>query len=171
MKTQKIVIGAALAFALASGAAAQQTGSTTSSSQQGQGKEVKVTGCLQSAQAGLGGATTSSGDRFILTNAMMSSGSSSTSTGGATTTKPSTGAGATSSTGTGTTYLLEGKTSDLRQHLNQQVEVTGKLESPSTTGSTTGGQRTEPSTGSARLANAQRLQVESVRMIASSCTK
>jgi hypothetical protein len=93
----------------------------------------------------------------------------------------------------GSTYLLEGDSSELRQHANQQVEVRGRLESSSmsgsgsSTGSTAGGSATgstagsatgstagsgtsSSATGSSSSTNAQRLRVESVRMIASTCS-
>lgn len=70
-------------------------------------------------------------------------------------------------TASGATYLLEGKGSDLKQHVNQLVEITGTSDSSASSSSATS---TPTETGSAR-ANAQRLQVEAVRMIASSCGK
>src|SRR4030095_1930602 len=86
MKTQNIVIGSALAVALASGAAAQQSGNTSNNrdNQQSRNGSVTVTGCLQSSTAGLAGGAgaggaasstsrSSAGDHFMLTNASMGS--------------------------------------------------------------------------------------------------
>lgn len=54
---------------------------------------------------------------------------------------------------TGPLYILDGNKDELRQHLSQQVEVIGELKDSSAPGSP------------------QRLDVESVRMIASSCAR
>jgi hypothetical protein len=54
--------------------------------------------------------------------------------GGSRAQSPSPGAGAAGAAAgasSGTTFMLEGKTNDLRKHVNQQVEVTGRLESAS----------------------------------------
>jgi len=75
----------------------------------------------------------------------------------------------------GASYILEGRESELRQHANQLVEISGRIDngssnsassSPTETGSASASNRSQ-SNG----ANAQRLQVESVRMIASTCSK
>jgi hypothetical protein len=77
---------------------------------------------------------------------------------------------------TGATYILEGKTSDLPNHVNHQVEITGKLDPSNSTsgssatasGSTTAG---TPTSGAGRPApDGQRLQVESVKMVAATCS-
>ncbi|HZT75037.1 MAG TPA: hypothetical protein VFA27_00165 [Vicinamibacterales bacterium] len=82
----------------------------------------------------------------------------------------------------GSTYLLEGDNSELRQHANQEVEIRGRIES-STSGSTssygstgsTAGSTSSATSGSNRSAsssstNAQRVRVESVREISSTCS-
>jgi hypothetical protein len=51
--------------------------------------------------------------------------------------------------------MLEGKTDELRTHIGQQVEVTGKAE--------------DREAANPNQPNAQRLEVESVRMIAQNC--
>jgi hypothetical protein len=75
----------------------------------------------------------------------------------------------------GASYILDGKTSDLRNHVNHQVEITGRLDSSSSTsssgstaGSTTAGTSTSGSHRSS--ADSQKIQVESVKMIAATCT-
>lgn len=198
MKTQNIVIGAALAFAVGSTAVAQQSSGTQGDRDTRQGRNtVTVTGCLQPAQAGLagggaagGGAASSTsrsseGDRFILTNAMKGSGSrSESSSSGA-----AAGAGAGAGASSGTTYVLEGKTDDLRKHVNQQVEVTGRLEPASSSGtsgsSTRSGssdrdttQRSDKTAAGGDGASSpsasgtgQRMQVESVRQVSASCSR
>jgi hypothetical protein len=84
--------------------------------------------------------------------------------------------------------MLDGRETELRPHLNHQVQVTGRLDSTSGTTSDTSS-RTGTSTGSTATTtgsrststdtaasgargsanNAQRLHVESVRMISSTC--
>jgi hypothetical protein len=188
MKTPNIVIGAALAVALGSTAVAQQSSSTQSDRDNRQGRNtITVTGCLQPAQAGLAGGTAgggaasstsrSSDDRFILTNAMKSSGSHSESS--------SPGAAAGASASRGTTYALEGRTDDLRKHVNQQVEVTGRLASSTSGSSTRSGsadrdttQRSDKTAAGGDGASSpsasgigQRIQVESVRQVSASCSR
>ena len=137
--------------------------------------------------------TSSSGssgsERFILTNASVGSGSSSTTTepgstrpntqsstaSTATSTSGTTGGGSSKSIGSsGSMYTLEGRATELRPHVNHQVQITGRLDSTSGTGSTattTGKSSTSADTsGTQRSANSgQRLHVESVRMIAATC--
>lgn len=131
----------------------------------------------------------SDSDRFILTNASMGSDSSSTTTApGSTRSNPqSTASTATSTSGTtgaessaksmgssGSTYTLDGRATELRPHLNHQVQITGRLDSTSGTGSTATTTETSATSadtpGTQRKANSgQRLHVESVRMIAATC--
>jgi hypothetical protein len=54
---------------------------------------------------------------------------------------------------TGPLYILEGKTDELRQHVGRQVEIVGEP-----------GDSSDPNSS-----NARRIEVDSVRMIASSC--
>jgi hypothetical protein len=84
------------------------------------------------------------------------------------------------------TYVLEGKTDDLRKHVNQQVEVTGRLQSSSTSGSSTRSgsadrdttQRSDKTAAGGDGASSpsasgtgQRIQVESVRQVSASCSR
>jgi len=75
------------------------------------------------------------------------------------------------------TYKLEGKTSDVRPHLNHQVEITGRLEShggsPSTAASPTRSGNTSTRSGddSRSSSGEQELHVESVRMISATCSR
>ena len=132
----------------------------------------------------------SGSDRFILTNASMGSDSSSTTTAPESTrsnTQSSPASTATSTSGTtgaessaksmgssGSMYTLDGRATELRPHLNHQVQITGRLDSTNGTGSTattTATSATSADTpGTQRPANSgQRLHVESVRMIAATC--
>jgi hypothetical protein len=142
-----IVVGGVIAGA--------QSSSSTANPQTDQ-KSITVTGCLQPASAPAGTAGTSGGttagstasDRFVLTNARLGAGLSSSASGSTTgsttgTTSATTGgttAGAATGRAmdaTGASYILEGKASDLRNHVNHQVEVTGRLDSSNSTGSGT----------------------------------
>jgi hypothetical protein len=184
----------ALALAWTAGVGAQTTASPgTSANQAGQGT-VKIVGCLKPADA-MGGATGTSGstapgtsstaggsDRFMLTNARMGSessaqtGTSGTTTAGTTTAGTTTGTTSTASrsgtaSGSMASYTLDGSASELRPHLNHQVEITGRLAAAS---ATAGGSTSTPATGTATTAGAganaaQNLRVESVRMIAATC--
>ena len=99
-----------------------------------QARDITVTGCLQPGEQGLASPPPSDApaspvnvDRFVLAD---------------------------SNTGSAAPlYILEGKKDELRQHLSQQVEVTGKLADSSTS---------TPS-------NPKRLDVDSVKVISPTC--
>ena len=192
MKNVWIGSVAALALACTVGIGAQTTASPATSSNQAAPDTITVTGCLKAADA-MGGATGTSGsttagssstaassDRFMLANATMgaattaSAGTAGTSTAGST-------AGTASSPmrGTGSSYALSGDASELRPHLNHQVEIKGRLDSsasstasrPGTaTGTTATGTTATPATSPSQDASAAKtLRVESVKMIAATC--
>jgi hypothetical protein len=192
MKRQ-VWTGGIAAVALACGVSlAAQTPAAT---QSGTPSTVTVTGCLQrgnsmsgttgttgSATSGTSAASASASasDHFMLTNAKMGSGSSSTTGAAGSATTGTTGSG-TSATGaagsstSGASYVLEGSTSDLSSHVGHEIEVRGKIDSSSTgssygSGASTGSAAAGATTGSASATSAQKLQVESVRMIASTCS-
>jgi hypothetical protein len=117
--------------------------------------KITVTGCLQAGEQGLGSREPNAAsrsaegvDRFMLANATPASSSRSSDAS-----QPSTSATAS----TGPLYILEGKKDELRTHVGQQVEISGKPE------------RDRSSSSDANQPNAQRLEVESVRMIAANC--
>jgi hypothetical protein len=120
---------------------------------------ITVTGCLQPGEQGLSREPNSASrsgegvDRFMLTNATPATQSSSPDASRSP--SPSSSASATASTGP--LYMLEGKTDELRTHIGQQVEVTGQPEDNGRDGA------------NPNQPNAQRLEVESVRMIAQTC--
>jgi hypothetical protein len=143
-------------------------------------RDISVTGCLAKGADG----------RYMLTNAKMdtSAGSSTASTaGGTSTTAGTTGttanpAGTTPSTASGmnagASLVLTGSSdSDLEKHVGHKIQVTGKSawdgstgRSSGTTG-TTGSTTAAPATGSATSsADQPRLDVQSVKMIAASCS-
>src|SRR5437667_10106604 len=131
----RVWTGATVAFAVACAVAvAAQT--STSSSQSDRDRTITVTGCLErgdqtpAGTTGTSGTSTSARPRgeWILTNATMGSGSSSgsysgTSSTGSTTTGT---AGTTSSmSGSGSSYVLVGKSDELSKHAGHKSEVTG----------------------------------------------
>jgi hypothetical protein len=191
---RKVWIGtvAALALACTAGVGAQTTAAPATSSNQADRNTITVTGCLKPADA-MGGATGTSGsttpgtsstagsssDRFMLANATMGSATTaSTGTAGTTptgTTTPTTAG--TSRTGaapaTGSSYMLDGNASELRGHVNHQVEIKGRLDSSASSTasrpSTAPGTTATPATSTPNASAAQTLRVESVRMIAATC--
>ncbi len=224
--TFAIALGCAASMSAQAGTTGSQTSSsnraiTVTGCLSGGGSTAGATGT--SGVAGAPSSSTRAGSgQFLLTNAHMDSGGSTASgaagaggAGSTTPSTPSTGAGSTPGAGSatagtagsgstgsmamaGSTYILEGRESDLTQHNGHQVEVTGTLAASSSTGSTSGttgagstgaaGAGTTPgsspgttpngsaasggssASGSTASAAAQRIQVTSVRMIASSCT-
>jgi hypothetical protein len=188
--TKQVWMSACVAVAFAGvGLAAQTTaGQTGQSTRSGKGSAntVTVTGCLKSGeQSGTAGGTTSgtatsgstsasrSGSargHFMLTNVQQGSSSTTGTTG-----TPSTTSG---TSGTASSYMLEGRESELQKHVGHKVEITGTVESSksgmsgSKTGSTTTGsesRESRESKESGSMGNAQRLRVQSVKMISSNC--
>ena len=138
--------------------------------------KVTVAGCVQSAEQGLGSTDKKDIDKFMLTN--VASNAAAPSTAPATAPAPSdqprndqprsdqapsdrapsdaAARPATPLAPSGTPYMLDGKTSELREHLNHQVEITGRLDDAKNSSSQTIDRRPE-------------LHVDSVRMIAANC--
>jgi hypothetical protein len=81
-------------------------------------------------------------------------------------------AGAGSSSSSGTTYALTGNTSELQKHANHQVRITGRLtgSSSATSGTSTSG-TTAGTSASGSSAQPQQLTVDTVTMLAATCTK
>jgi len=146
----------AVACALAIGVAAQtanpsQTPSS-SSSQTKMDNKVTVTGCVQradtAAPTGTSGSTAaaSSSSKFILENAKSGS-SSSSSTAGTT---------GSASSATASSYKLDADDAKLTPHVGHKVEISGTIESASSAASSSMSSPT--------------LKVDSVKMIASTCS-
>ena len=157
---------AVMAFAFTVGVAAQSTSSPATRIQQH--KDITLTGCLQAAEESRSGPTGSARpgaapgtsqrtssrsaapaipERFMLTNATSGDSAS------AATSDSSEAAGV-----RGSTYTLEGRTAELRSHVNHRIEVTGQILSSSGSSLSSGG-------------SSARLNVQSVRMIAVTCSK
>jgi hypothetical protein len=143
-----------IAFGLSVGLMAQEP-PRTPAAQSSSAKTVSVTGCIQrAAQAptgtsGTAGATSATGEaKFLLTSAAMSP---SGTAGTAGTTPPS--------TAVASEYRLDADDAKLSPHVGHKVEIAGTVEQPSS--------RTEAPSASA--ANAPKLKVETVKMIATTC--
>ena len=167
MNTRHIWMGtAAIVVAFSGGVAAQSTISAGRLLQQS--KDITVTGCVQladrptSSPTGSTSPGTSAGARPGTSNAPSSAASTANNrfmlTGA--TSGGSANATRSDSPPAADTYLLEGQTAELRQHLNHKVEITGHVSSSySSSGS------------SSSSASGRRLNVQSVRMIAASCAR
>jgi len=202
---RSIMFGVLFSTAVAVGAGAQSTGGQTPS-QSGSSDQVTVTGCLQSGDAagatGTSGAgstgaptgagstgaagSSASGSRgggFVLTNAKMGSGSAS---GGASSTGTAGSATGSSSSSAGmagmTRFKLEGSQSDLQKYANSQVEITGKLDKSTGSGSSSTGSPTTGATGAtgatgsgssatgSASSSTPTLRVSNVRQVSPTCS-
>src|SRR5688572_15316407 len=155
MNTRTLWIGAAV-LVLAAGCNRDARDGSVLDNDNDRQARITVTGCLQAGEQGLASREPNAAsrsaegvDRFVLANATPASASPSSEA-----TQPSTSATA----ATGPLYILEGKTDELRTHVGQQVEITGK---PSDNRS---------SSPDPNQPTAQRLEVESVRMLAARCS-
>ena len=155
MNRRTLWIGAAV-LVLASGCNRSDTDSRTGSvlgNDNDRQARITVTGCLQAGEQGLGSREPNAAARsaegvnqFVLANATPASGSPSPDAS-----QPSTSATA----ATGPLYILEGRADELRTHVGQQVEITGEPQ--------------DSDSADPNQPNAQRLEVESVRMISQRC--
>jgi hypothetical protein len=133
-------------------------------SDQSAANTVTVTGCVQSAEQGLGSPSgDSKPDKFMLTNASLSSSGAAAATpsDAPKSDAPRSDAGpAPEAAASGTMYMLDGKTDELRAALNQQVEITGQIDANTVR---------DPSAASPEPR--QELNVESVRTVAPTCQR
>jgi hypothetical protein len=129
---------------------------------------VTVAGCVQSAEQGLGSTEKKDIDTFMLTN--VASSAAAPAAAPAPNDQPrsdparsdqarsdAAAPAATAPATSGTPYMLDGKTSELRDHLNQRVEITGRLDNDARTSS------------SQTIDRRPELHVDSVRAIAGNC--
>ena len=136
---------------------------------------VTLEGCIQrntstpSATPGATGTAGSNAGQFVLANAMKPTGAAAGSVG----TAGRTSADASSAT-IASMYRLDGDTSKLTPHVGHKVEVTGSVQMPSSTGapsaSVGGAASGTPSASASSAANAPMFKVDSVKMVAASCT-
>lgn len=151
MKTGTLCIGAAVLVLAAGCNRNDRTGSGSVLGRNNQQASITVSGCLQAAEQGLGArepnaaARSAEGvNRFTLANATVSP-------------SPDAAQPSPSATASNPLFILEARANELRSHVGQQVEVTGTpIDDRSASADTN-----QP--------NAQRLRVESVRMINMRC--
>lgn len=114
---------------------------------------ITIQGCMQrspqasSATAGATGTAGVTGESFVLANAMRPAGASGSKPGGA-------------SPSLASSYRLDADAGKLTPHVGHKVEITGTVEASSATSTAAPG----------ASAPAPRLKVDSVKMIAASCT-
>jgi hypothetical protein len=140
-----------IAFGLTAGLLAQQPPETPRPTPGTSEKSITVSGCVQRAAQSPTGTTGAAGasramseTKFLLTNAAMS---------------PPSAAGGAPSTAVASEYRLDADEAKLTAHVGHKVEITGVPEQPSTA--------TQPPAASA--ANAPKLKVDNVKMIAPTC--
>jgi hypothetical protein len=121
-------------------------------SQSASAKAITVTGCIEHAQPSPAGTTGATGTapaaaeaKFMLTKTSSKASDTPTGTAGA----------APSSAWSASEYKLDASESKLSSHVGHKVEITGTI---------------EPASPSAPAADAPTLKVDSVKMVASSCS-
>lgn len=153
----RIWSGASLAIALGTTVGLMaQTSQSSQPSQSTSAKAITVTGCVNRAQqsptgtSGTAGAAAAAGEiKFVLTNASISASGTAATSG---TTTPQ-------STAIASEYRLDADDAKLTPHVGHKVEITGTAEQATGT--------TQPPAAS--TANAPKLKVENVKMIATTC--
>ena len=162
-KTTWIATCTAMAFGLATALVAQTPTPSQTSPSSSSAKTITVSGCVQrAAQAptGTSGSASASRDsevKFLLTSAAMSS-SATTGTAG-TAGAAGTAGTAPSSTAVASEYRLDADDAKLTPHVGHKVEISGTVESSA-------GATQAPS---ASAANAPKLKVDAVKMVAATC--
>ena len=149
MKRPQSSLFAAIACVLTVGVSAQTTSPTGGVSQPtfGADKKVTITGCLERSNVSV-----ATNDRFVLTTIVPN---------------PAATAGTVGTSGAekaaeATSYRLDAKDSKLSRHVGHQLEITGTVEDPMSATGTPGRSGSAP--------EAPKLKVETVKMIASSCS-
>ena len=138
---------------------AQAPTSSASQSQSMSAKTLTVTGCVARAEqsptgtSGMTGATSATEPKFILTNAALGSSTTPGATG-------TTGTAAAPATSVASEYRLDASDAKLSEHIGHKVEITGTVEKASAS-------EQKPS---ASAANSPILKVDTVKMLASSCS-
>jgi hypothetical protein len=159
------VLTSALVMSTYAAIAAAQTPPATqppAPSQASKANSVTVQGCLQrdaspsSATPGTVGTSGSATTAFVLANAMKPADSAGATAGAATAARPDPSAGAIAST-----YRLDAEDSKLGPHVGHKVEITGTVAENTSAPS---------ASASASASNIPKLKVDSVKMIAATCT-
>jgi hypothetical protein len=145
---------------------------------------VTVAGCVQSAEQGLGSKDKNDIDKFILTNASLTASGAANSTAPRDQARPTPNdqarpapneatandrsradAGPATATlaGASGNFMLDGKASELREHLNQQVEITGRVDRDN--------DRDKNAKDQTASSQAPKLNVDSIRTVAANCSR
>ena len=147
---------AAIVFGASIGMLAQEAATPQAGSKSTAAKAITVTGCVGKAEqtatgtTGTAGATaTEKESKFVLSNASMSPSA----------TAGTAGAETPSATAIASEYKLDGDDAKLTPHVGHKVEITGTVEE-------TKGATQAPA---ASAANAPKLKVDTLKMVASSC--
>ena len=153
---------AAMALGITAGVFAQAPQSAATSSQtssQSAAKTITVTGCVSRAEQSPTGTSGTTGTeskaaelKFLLTSASI----------GGKDTAGTTGETAPPASAVASEYRLDAADAKLTPHVGHKVEITGTVAQPSSS--------TEPKPPAASAANAPTLKVDSVKMLASSCS-
>jgi len=136
---------------------------------QGGSGSFMATGCVREGGATTTGNSSSatSADPYVLADARMGgTGSNGDNRSSAGTSSSSSTTGSASSSA-GSTYVLSGQNSQLREHVGHQVEVKGRL----ATAASAHGEAASPTSNTPSALGAQKIEVESVRMISSTCSR
>jgi hypothetical protein len=169
-------ICAAMVCTLAIAVAAQTTPPPTQTPSSSSANKVTITGCIERASSPTGtpGSTGTSGSasagetKFVLNTQPAGSGAAGTSgTGTSTSGTSSSSSPSASSSASAKSYRLDADDSQLTPHVGHKVEITGTVEGGASTSSTTS---SSSSASSSSTATAPKLKVDSVKMIASSCS-
>ena len=137
---------------------------------------VTLEGCIQrsasnpSATPGATGTAGSTTGQFVLANAMkpMGAAAGSTASGSVGTAGRTTADSATAVMAS--TYRLDGDSSKLTPHVGHKVEVTGSVQMISSIGAPSATAGGTPSASASSVASAPTFKVDTVKMVASSCT-
>jgi hypothetical protein len=120
------------------------------------GASVTIIGCVEPSDQASGGSARKSDTKYMLTHAKSGKSGSKDSTGTTGTT------GTSSGSQTASTYRLEGKDASLTPEVGHQVEIVAIVAEPDSATTGTSG-------SSSATAQAPKLRVETVRMIAAAC--
>ena len=163
MKKQIWAGAVAAICGLSISAAAQTAGSQTPQGSRSASDQITVTGCLQrDSGTGTAGATGTTGatgasasaPKFVLNVSPSPSSSPST-------------AGTSGSSSTASKYQLDADDAKLTPHVGHKVEITGTLDKSTSATATA----TSPTGTASASAGTPKLKVDSVRMIAASCSE
>jgi len=122
-----------------------------SSSASPAGKSITLSGCIEKAPAEAGASATTAAPAFILANAAPASGSTSDTVGTSGGAKPA------------AKYRLDADAAKLTPHVGHKVEITGTVDEMSSSA-------TPPSGATASSAAGPKLKVDSVKMVAATCS-